>query len=113
LMSSKKAKEKYYDDYQLVKSFGEDIAEYFPNYVGVVGEGFYVEEELRKLSFELPMEFYGKGEVIGFSQYTYGLIKEMFPEYYHLEAKITSHNKIESIIYREAGIEDPAVHILH
>lgn len=113
LLPSQRAKDKYYDDYELIKSFGNDIAKYFPNYVGVVGEGFYVNEELNQLTIEIPIEFYGSGEIVGFTQYVYGIVKEMFSNYYDLEIKVTSSDKVESLIYRDAGEEDPIVHIFH
>src|SRR5699024_12553904 len=48
LFPSERAKKKYYDDAEVVSSFGKDIGEYFPNYVGVIGEGLYINDELRK-----------------------------------------------------------------
>lgn len=113
LFPSERAKKKYYDDAEVVSSFGKDIGEYFPNYVGVIGEGLYINDELRKMSIEIPIEFNGESEIIGFTQYAYGLVKEMFADYYDLEIKVTSSNQIESVIYREAGTEEPVVHIFH
>ncbi|MFC2949510.1 CamS family sex pheromone protein [Virgibacillus sediminis] len=113
LFPSSEGREKYYEDQELVTSFGNEIAEFFPNYVGIVGEGFYVNEELQKLTIEIPLDFYGKAEVIGFSQYIYGLVQEMFPDYYDLEIKVESSTKMESLIYRESGEEEPTVHIFH
>lgn len=111
LFPSDEGKEKYYDQYQLIQDFGTEVEQYFPNYVGIIGQGFYINEELQKLTLEIPIEFYGKGEVIGFTQYTYGLVKEMFSDYYELEVKIKSNQKMESIIYREAGDKKPTFHI--
>ncbi|GAA0598687.1 CamS family sex pheromone protein [Virgibacillus siamensis] len=113
LFPSDFAQENHFDDKQLIDDFAADVAEYFPNYVGVIGKGFYIKNELQKLTLEIPIEFYGKGEVIGFTQYTYGLVKEMFPDYYDLEIKIKSNKRLESFIYREAGSNKPEVHILH
>lgn len=113
LFPSDRAKDKYYDDAEIVSSFGKKIAEYFPNYVGTIGQGLYVDEELKRLSIEIPIEFYGESEVTGFTQYAYGLVKEMFPDYYDLEIKVTSSEQMESVIYREAGAEEPVVHIFH
>lgn len=113
LFPSSEARENHYEDYEKVKKFGDEIAHYFPNYVGVVGDGFYINNELNILSLEVPISFYGKGEVIGFTQYTYGLIKEIFPDYFNLEVKIMSNDQIESLIYREAGTENPNVHIFN
>lgn len=113
LFPSSDAKKKYHDDYELIKSFGQSISEYFPNYVGYMGEGFYLNDELNKLSINIPLEFYGRAEVVGFTQYAYGLVKNIFPNHYDIEIKISSTGKLESLIYREAGKEDPTVHILH
>lgn len=113
LFPSDEATEKYYDDGQLISNFANEIAEFFPNYVGVIGEGFYIDGELKKLTLDVPIEFYGKGEVIGLTQYAYGLVKEMFPDYFDLEIKVTSSEKMESLIYRSTGVETPTVHIFH
>jgi len=113
LFPSDRSKDKYPDDHEKFKTFSEKIADYFPNYVGVAGEGFYVDQNLTQLSLEVPLEFYGKGEVIGFTQYTYGLVKEIFPNYYDIEVSITSSDGMESLIYRPAGEEEPDVHIYH
>lgn len=113
LFPNEQSAEKYFDDNKLVEDFGKEIQQFFPNYVGVIGEGFYINKDLKKLTLEIPIEFYGKGEVIGFTQYAYGLIKEMFPKYYDLEVKVTANNETESLIYRSAGVDDPTVHIFH
>lgn len=113
LFPSNEAKENHYEDYEKVKKFGDEVAQYFPNYVGVVGEGFYINNELVSLSLEVPITFYGKGEIIGFTQYAYGLVKEIFPDYFNLEVKVTSNEKLESLIFRNAGTENPEVHILN
>ncbi len=113
LFPSKNGKDKYYDDYQKVQTFSERIEEYFPNYVGVAGKGFYIDQSLTRLTLEVPLEFYGKGEVIGFTQYTYGLVKEIFPNHYDIEVSITSSDGTESLIYRPAGEDEPKVHIYH
>src|SRR5699024_1017965 len=113
LFPSEEAEEKYFDDYQLMKNFGDEIAQFFPNYVGYVGDGFYINGELNRLTIEIPIEFYSKGEVTGFTQYTYGLVQEMLPNYYDLEIKIVSADTLESLIYRKAGEDEAEVHILH
>lgn len=113
LFPSSEGKEKYFDDHEIVKNFGNKIAEFFPNYVGVIGEGFYVDKDLQRLTIEIPIEFYGKGEVLGFTQFAYGLVQEMFKNYYDLEINITSSNNMESLIYWKAGEETPTIHIFH
>jgi len=113
LFPSDNAKKNHFDDNQAIKSFGDDVAKYFPNYVGIVGEGFYINKDLQRLTIEVPIEFYGKSEVTGFTQYAYGLVQEKFQPHFDLEVKITSNNRIESLITREKGDKKPTVHILH
>src|SRR5699024_10993607 len=113
LFPSNAAKEKYAKDYQSVKAFSEKIDSYFPNYVGVVGTGFYVDGELRKLSIDVQIEFYGKGEIVGFHQYAYGLVEEIFAKHYDIEVSVFSSDGAESLIFRDSGEEEPSVHIFH
>jgi protein involved in sex pheromone biosynthesis len=113
LFPSDEGREKYFDDHEVVSSFGEEIAQFFPNYVGVIGEGFYIDEELQRLSIEVPLEFYGKAEVVGFTQFAYDLVQEMFANYFELEIKVVSSDQVESLIYRPANAESPTVHIFH
>lgn len=111
LFPSDEAKKDYTDDNEIINSFGNEIAQFFPNYVGYIGKGFYINDDLQKLTIEIPLEFYGKGEIIGFTQYAYGLVQDMFPKNYDLEVQITSSAGAESLIYRDAGKEKPEVHI--
>lgn len=113
LFPSEEAEEKYLDDHEIITSFGNEIAEFFPNYVGIVGQGFYVNDQMQELTIEVPIEFFGEAEIIGFSQYVYGLVQEMFPNYYDLEIRVTSSNQLESLIYREAGQDEPTVRIMN
>ena len=113
LFPSDEGKEKYLEDHEIITSFGSEIASFFPNYVGVVGEGFYIDEELQTLTIEIPIEFNGSAEIVGFTQYVYGLIQDMFPNYYDLEVRVTSSEKIESLLTRDAGEDEVNVHILH
>jgi len=113
LFPSNEAKDKYPNDYQKVKAFSEKIDDYFPNYVGVVGTGFYLDGDLVKLSIEVPIEFFGKGEIVGFTQYAYGIVQEIFDKYYDIEVVVTSSDGAESLIFRDSGEEEPTVHIFH
>src|SRR5699024_4455184 len=113
LFPSSEAKDKYATEYQKVKAFSEKIDEYFPNYVGTAGTGFYIDGDITKLSIEVPIEFYGKGEVIGFTQYAYGIVQEIFDTHYDIEVAVFSSDGAESLIYRDSGEEEPRVHIFH
>ncbi|WP_440896563.1 CamS family sex pheromone protein [Amphibacillus sp. Q70] len=94
-----------------VDEFKSEIASYFPNYVGVIGEGFYQDGEIRRLILDIPIEFYGQAEVTGFTQYVYGLIMDSFQPHFDIEVNIKSNDRQESLIVRESGNEEPFVHI--
>ncbi|MCT2536814.1 CamS family sex pheromone protein [Aquibacillus koreensis] len=113
LFPSNEAKEKYPDTWANIEDFESDIGEYFPNYVSVIGKGFYRDQQLQKLTLEIPISFNGKAEVIGFTQYVYGLVREGFQKHYDLEINITSSDNQESLIIREAGEDEPYVHVYH
>ncbi|MBS4175626.1 CamS family sex pheromone protein [Bacillus sp. FJAT-49736] len=118
----KSVKEKYYlfpsdqvdkdyrDDSQSFNNFKDDVEKYFPNYNGVVGRGLYEDGQLTKLDIEIPMQFYGQSEVVGFTQYITGLISD-FPDHISLEISVTSVNGPKALIVREPDQKEPFVHI--
>ena len=97
----------------IIDEFKSDLADYFPNFVGVIGEGFYQNGDIRQLILEIPIEFYGQAEVTGFTQYVYGLVMDSFQVHYDLEIHIKSNDRQESLLVRDAGEEDLSVHIYH
>lgn len=113
LFSSPEAEKKHRDDLTSFLNFKQDVEDYFPNFNGVVGEAYYIEDELQRLTIEIPIQFYGKAEVIGFTQYVAGLVMEHFPNYIEIEVNVTSVNGQESLIVRERNEDDPFVHIYH
>lgn len=113
LFPSNQGKKDHIDDYEKVNKFGNSVAEYFPNYVGVIGEGLYIDDNLIALTINIPLEFYGKNEIVGFTQYIYGLADQIFSKNHELEIKVTSVDQVESLLYRKAGEEELNVHIFN
>ncbi len=111
LLPSNDAQVNYREDHTRMLNFKTEIDEYFPNYTGVIGRGFYRDEQLSELTIEIPMQFYGKAEVIGFTQYVTGLIMEHFPDYITVKCYISSIGGQEALIIRESGRAEPIVHI--
>jgi len=54
--------------------------------------------------------FFGTSETIGFTQYITSLVKDIFPDIY-IEVSVTSVNGPEALIVKEAGKDEPYVHI--
>src|SRR5699024_115918 len=55
LFPSSESKEDYIDDYEKVNKFGTGVGDYFPNYVGIIGEGLYVDDNLTDLKINIPI----------------------------------------------------------
>ncbi len=111
LFPSSEAEENHYDHYEIFNEFQRSALEFFPNYIGVIGTGYYTDGNLRNMKIEIIIEFNGKQEVIGFTQHAYGLVQEHFPDHFDVEVNIKSPDRQESIIFREAEAEEPEVYI--
>lgn len=92
-------------------NFKQDIDEYFSNYTSVIGRGFYKNNQLVKLNVEVPIQFYGTTEIIGFTQYLTGVLMKRFPNSVDIEVSITSLNGPEALIIKEDNDQEPFVHI--
>ncbi|WP_432361053.1 CamS family sex pheromone protein [Sporosarcina sp. UB5] len=91
-------------------NFKQDIDKYFPSFVNVIGKGFFKENRMESIAIDIPIQFFGKSEVIGFTQYLTSLIINYFPDI-DVEVSITSVNGPEALIVKEAGSNEPFVHI--
>lgn len=99
-------------DAEQFNNFKLKIEEFFPNFTGVIGRGFYKNGELQKMTIEIPMQFYGKSEVIAFTQYVTDLIAgNFFAENVPLDVYITSIDRQEALIISDPDRQEPYVHI--
>lgn len=99
------------DDAERFSRFKEDVSTYYPNHNGVVGRGLYINDELQKISIDIDFQFYGKTEVIGFTQYIAGLVVEAFPDYVIVEINVKSVAGQEALILKKPDMKEPFVHI--
>src|SRR5699024_4278226 len=113
LFPSEQGKEDYPEENDLLVELGEEIDTYFPNYVGYIGEGFYQTNELKNMTTEIPIEVFGEPDVMVFTQYLYSLVEKLFPDSYDVQVKMQSCERMESFIYKEAGSDEPVIHIFH
>lgn len=111
LLPSREAERDHSNDYANFIKFKDDVEQYFPNFNAVIGKAFYYENELQDLIIDIPIQFYGKAETIGFTQYITGLVMKYFPLYVNVEVNITSIDGAESLIVRERNSEEPFIHI--
>lgn len=103
--------EQYRDIDTAFRNFKQDVEVYYSNFTSVIGNGFYQNGQLQELEIDIPIQFYGSAEVIGFTQYVTGLILDHFPDNVQIEVNITSTNGAEALILRKAGEAEPVVHI--
>ncbi|MGM9951059.1 MAG: CamS family sex pheromone protein [Lysinibacillus sp.] len=93
------------------QNFKQDIDEYFSNFTSVIGEAFYQENRLSSLEIEVPIQFYGTAEIIGFTQYLTGVMMKWLPSDVQITVSINSSNGAEALIKKEANEDEPFVHI--
>lgn len=99
------------DDANTFKRLKGDIEDFFPNYTGIIGKAFYQDGEMKQMKIEIPVQFYGKTEVIAFTQFLTGKVVEYYKDYISLEVTINSSRGPEALIVREPGQEKPTVHV--
>lgn len=92
-------------------NFKQDIDEYFANFTSVIGTAFYVDNVATSLEIEIPIQFYGAAEIIGFTQYLTGVMLEQLPSNLQITISVHSVNGPEAIIKKEPGSNEPFVHI--
>ncbi|PEX89967.1 CamS family sex pheromone protein [Bacillus cereus] len=101
------------EDLARVSNFKAKLSDYFQgDYTAVIGTGMYKDDELKEMKLEIPVQFNGKAEIIGFTQYVAGLVMEYFPNYMKVQVTIKSVEGPEAIIIREAKQDEPLVKIL-
>lgn len=91
-------------------NFKQAIDDYFPSFVNVIGRGLYRNGTLDSLNIEIPIQFYGTSETIGFTQYLTELLSNHLPNV-SIEISVTSVNGPEALIVKEPSENEPLVHI--
>jgi len=111
LFPTTESQEKHREIDTNVRNFKQDIETYFSNYTGVIGTGYYKDQQLQKLNISIPIQFYGTAEIIGFTQHLAGLLMDHFSEDVNVEVNVTSSNGAEALLIKKPGDKEPFVHI--
>ena len=102
------------DNYRKINTkfsnFKQEIDKYFPSYVNVVGTAYHRDGNLKSLKIELPVQFYGTSEMIGFTQFITSLTRKYFSDL-AFEVNVISTNGPEALIVNEGKGEESTVHI--
>ena len=103
--------DKYRDINDAFNGFKHEIDLYFSNLTSVIGTGFYKENRIQKLEVEIPIQFFGTAEIIGFTQYLTGVMLSRLPQDLPIVISITSMNGPEALIKKMPNEDMPFVHI--
>ena len=93
------------------QNFKQEVDQYFSNFTSVIGTGFYKDEKIQTLEIEIPIQFYGTAELIGFTQYLTVVMLNQLPKDLLINVSITSVNGPEALIKKEPNKDEPFVHI--
>ena len=93
------------------ENFKQDVDKYFSNYTSVIGTGFYQNNMISSLEIEIPVQFYGTSELVGFTQYLTGIMLQQLPKDLLITVSITSPNGAEALIKKQPNEDEPFVHI--
>jgi protein involved in sex pheromone biosynthesis len=112
LFPSDTASKKKRADYEKFLAFKAKVQEYFPNFIGVIGKGFYKDGKLERMTIEIPVQFRGKAEIISFTQFVATSALAELPDV-PIEVDIDSAtDQPESLIVKdESTNNEPFVHI--
>ncbi len=102
------------DDAAKFDLFKDRLEDYFPNYTGMIGEGFYQEDELKKLEMKIPVQFYGKAELVAFVQYVTYLLENRWEYNRNIPTTITVTNlngDTEAMLFLDPDTKKPIVKI--
>lgn len=105
------SQEKYRELDTNFRNFKQEVETYFSNYTSILGTGYYKDQQLQKLTIEMPIQFYGTAEVIGFTQHVAGLLMDHFSTDINVEVNITSLNGTEALLIKKPQDVEPYVHI--
>jgi protein involved in sex pheromone biosynthesis len=112
LFPSDSASKKKRSDSEKFTTFKAKVQEYFPNFIGVIGKGFYKDGNLERMTIEIPVQFRGKAEIISFTQFVATSALGELPDV-PIEVYIGSAvDQPEALIVKdETTQEEPFVHI--
>ncbi|WP_411747710.1 CamS family sex pheromone protein, partial [Psychrobacillus psychrotolerans] len=111
LFPTAESEEKYRDLDTIFRNFKMDVETYFPNYTSIIGTGYFKDKQLQKWTITIPIQFYGTAEILGFTQYLAGLVKDHFNPSMNVELQVNSLDGAEALLVKKTGDEEAYVHI--
>ncbi|MBF0814515.1 MULTISPECIES: CamS family sex pheromone protein [Staphylococcus] len=93
------------------KQFNDDLQTYFNNFTQAVGTVKFDKKEAKQLSVDVPIDYYGKAETIGITQYVTEQAEKYFDDIDEYEIHIKDGNNPKALISKSKDDKEPQVHI--
>ncbi|GAE28166.1 putative pheromone cAM373 precursor lipoprotein CamS [Halalkalibacter wakoensis JCM 9140] len=111
LFPSSEANQEARNEADQFQRFQDDVQSFFDTYIGVVGKGRYVDNQIQELKIEIPLRFQGKAEIVALSQYVAGQLQQRFQGNYKVSVTITSvSGNTESVVVQNPN-DEPFIHV--
>ncbi|WP_214712292.1 MULTISPECIES: CamS family sex pheromone protein [unclassified Exiguobacterium] len=110
---SAKATTEVRDDAQKFSLFSDRIADVFPDFSGMIGKGFYQNGELSRIEIDIPIQYYSRAELVGFTQHVVGLLENRWEYNRNVPVRINVTSlggEQEVTIVFEEGMDSPKVY---
>lgn len=100
--------EQFYSNF---RDFNHSLQSYFTNFTQAVGKAKFKDKKLQSLTVDLPIDYYGKAELIGITQYVTQLAEKDFGDVEEYEIHIKDGNESRALITKTKDDKEPKVHI--
>lgn len=101
------------EDAQKFTLFSDRIADLFPDYSGMIGKGFYQNGDLSRMEIDIPIQFYSRAELVGFTQHVVSLLENRWEYSRNVPVRINVTSlggDPEVTIVFEDGMDSPKVY---
>ena len=101
------------EDAQKFSLFSDRIADVFPDFSGMIGKGFYQNGDLSRIEIDIPIQFYSRAELVGFTQHVVGLLENRWEYNRNVPVRINVTSlggQPEVTIVFEDGMDAPKVY---
>ncbi|WP_436861136.1 CamS family sex pheromone protein [Staphylococcus caeli] len=93
------------------KQFNDNLQSYFNNFTQAVGTVKFDNKKAKQLSVDVPIDYYGKAETIGITQYVTEQAEKYFDGIDAYEIHIKDGNNPKALISKTKDDKEPKVHI--
>ncbi|MBF0737884.1 CamS family sex pheromone protein [Staphylococcus arlettae] len=93
------------------KQFNDNLQSYFSNFTQAVGTAKFENKKIKELVVDLPIDYYGRAETIGITQYVTEQADKYFKDIDEYEIHIKDGNSSKALISKSKDDDEPQVHI--